>query len=160
MLAFIGTSELILAAFVGLLLFGGRLPEVMREVGKVWFGLRRSLNDIKRESGFDEAVRDIRRETEEISRETKDFRVSPYDWKQDLDPFAGPGKEEPVSEAKAEPADEEDQTPGESAPPQPKIDRKTPPHAVSREDAPPKPDTPTDGGSGSAPKAEEEPPKD
>lgn len=127
MMAFIGTSELILAAFVGLLLFGGNLPQVMREVGKVWFGLRRSLNEIKRESGFDEAVRDIKRETDDLARETKDFRVSPYDWKKDLDPFAGPGKEEPPTEAQTEPADAADG---------PK--RKTPPHAVSREDAPPK----------------------
>lgn len=138
MMAFIGTSELILAAFVGLLLFGGRLPEVMREVGKVWFGLRRSINDIKRESGFDEAVRDIQRETEEIHRETKDFRVSPYDWKKDLDPFAGPGKDEPASDAKAESGAEAEPSEDAQGPV-----RRTPPQAVSREDGPPATDPAT-----------------
>ncbi|MGB0951931.1 MAG: Sec-independent protein translocase subunit TatA/TatB [Planctomycetota bacterium] len=142
MIAFIGTSELILAAFVGLLLFGGRLPQVMREAGKVWFGLRRSLNELKRETGFDEAVRDIKRETDDLAREANDFRVSPYDWKKDLDPFAGPGKDEPVADAKTEPAEASEASAGtdpdvesaEKAPPK----RKTPPQAVSRDDVPPK----------------------
>ncbi len=95
MFAFIGSSELMLAALVGLLLFGGRLPEVLREVGKVWFRLRRSINDLKRESGLDEAIRDIRRETEAIS-----FR--PEDLQRELDPFAGPAKEEEPAKAKAD----------------------------------------------------------
>lgn len=94
-LAFIGSSELILAAFVGLLLFGGRLPEIMREVGKVWFGFRRSINDLKRETGFDEAIRDIKRETD-------DLRNVSQDWRQDMDPFAGPAKEEPAAEAETD----------------------------------------------------------
>lgn len=94
-MAFIGTTELVLAAVVGLLLFGGQLPEVMREIGKVWFGLRRSLNDLKRESGLDDAMRDIKRETE-------DLRSSSYEWRKDMDPFAGPAKEEPAADADAE----------------------------------------------------------
>ena len=99
MLAFIGSSELILAAFVGLLLFGGRLPEVMRELGKVWFGFRRSLNDLKRETGFDEAIRDIKRETD-------DLRTVSQDWRKDMDPFAGPGRDEPATDAEAAPESE------------------------------------------------------
>lgn len=117
-LAFIGSSELILAAFVGLLLFGGRLPEIMREVGKVWFGFRRSLNDLKRETGFDEAVRDIKRETD-------DLRNVSQDWRKDMDPFAGPAKEEPASEAETETTaegggagpSEEDSEPGDPGKP-------------------------------------------
>jgi len=100
-MAFIGTSELMLAAVVGLLLFGGRLPEVMREIGKVWFGLRRSLNDLKRESGLDDAMRDIKRETD-------DLRTASYDWRKDMDPFAGPAKEEPAAEAESETVAEEE----------------------------------------------------
>ena len=61
MLAFIGSSELVLAAFVGLLLFGGRLPEVMRQVGRAWITLRRALNELKRESGLDETLAEIER---------------------------------------------------------------------------------------------------
>jgi len=104
MVAFIGTSELMLAALVGLLLFGGKLPEVMREIGKVWFGLRRSLNDIKRESGLDDAMRDIKRETD-------DLRKASYDWSKDLDPFAGPAKKDPAAEAKTDVDAEVDPTP-------------------------------------------------
>lgn len=92
MMAFIGSTELVLAAVVGLLLFGGQLPEVMREIGKLWFSLRRSLNDLKRESGLDEAMRDIKRETD-------DLRTTSYEWRKDLDPFAGPAKEEPAADA-------------------------------------------------------------
>ena len=99
MMAFIGSTELVLAAVVGLLLFGGQLPEVMREIGKVWFGLRRSLNDLKRESGLDDAMRDIKRETD-------DLRTSSYEWRKDMDPFAGPAKNEPATEAQTDSADD------------------------------------------------------
>lgn len=111
MLAFIGSSELILAAFVGLLLFGGRLPDVMREVGKVWFGFRRSLNDLKRETGFDEAMRDIKRETD-------DLRNVSQDWRKDMDPFAGPGREEPPADAEAEAPPQDEAKPGASEEPE------------------------------------------
>lgn len=94
-MAFIGSTELVLAAVVGLLLFGGQLPEVMREIGKIWFGLRRSLNDLKRESGLDDAMRDIKRETD-------DLRTTSYEWRKDMDPFAGPAKDEPPTDADAE----------------------------------------------------------
>lgn len=94
-MAFIGSTELVLAAVVGLLLFGGQLPEVMREIGKIWFGLRRSLNDLKRESGLDDAMRDIKRETD-------DLRTTSYEWRKDMDPFAGPAKDEPATDADAE----------------------------------------------------------
>lgn len=103
-MAFIGTTELVLAAVVGLLLFGGQLPDVMREIGKVWFGLRRSLNDLKRESGLDDAMRDIKRETE-------DLRTSSYEWRKDMDPFAGPAKEEPAADAEVDVETEEKSEP-------------------------------------------------
>ena len=83
MIAFIGPSELTVAALVGLLLFGGKLPEVMRQVGRVWFGFRRSLNDLKRETGLEDALRDIRSETGGIRDIANDF-------KDGMDPFANP----------------------------------------------------------------------
>jgi len=103
-MAFIGSTELVLAAVVGLLLFGGQLPEVMREIGKVWFGLRRSINDLKRESGLEDAMRDIKRETE-------DLRTASYDWRKEMDPFAGPAKEEPATDVEAETETEDDAEP-------------------------------------------------
>jgi len=81
-LAFIGTMELALIALVGLLLFGGELPKVLGELGRVWIKLRRSVNEFKRESGIDEAMREIKRET--------DFRVEEPRWRRDMDHAAGP----------------------------------------------------------------------
>lgn len=63
-LAFIGTQELIVALVIGLLLFGGQLPSVLRDIGKLIFRARRSLDDLKRESGIDEAIHDIQREVQ------------------------------------------------------------------------------------------------
>lgn len=83
MIAFIGPPEITVIALVGLLLFGGKLPEVMRQVGRVWFGFRRSLNDLKRETGLEDALRDIRSETGGIRDIANDF-------KEGMDPFAGP----------------------------------------------------------------------
>jgi Sec-independent protein translocase protein TatA len=91
MIAFIGPSELTIAALVGLLLFGGKLPEVMRQVGRVWFGFRRSLNDLKRETGLEDALRDIKRETGGIRDIANDF-------KDGMDPFAGPNPKWPSTE--------------------------------------------------------------
>lgn len=91
MIAFIGPSELTIAALVGLLLFGGKLPEVMRQVGRVWFGFRRSLNDLKRETGLEDALRDIKRETGGIRDIANDF-------KDGMDPFAGPAPKWPSTE--------------------------------------------------------------
>ena len=92
MIAFIGPSELTIAALVGLLLFGGKLPEVMRQVGRVWFGFRRSLNDLKRETGLEDALRDIRRETGGIRDVAKDFR-------QDMNPFTDSSSKWPSTES-------------------------------------------------------------
>ena len=102
MIAFIGPSELTIAAVVGLLLFGGKLPEVMRQVGRVWFGFRRSLNDLKRETGLEDALRDIRQETGGIRDIANEF-------KNDLDPFASapPSKWPPADKDEAEDAEVE-----------------------------------------------------
>mgnify|MGYP002854642308 CR=1 FL=1 len=46
----LGTGELILIAFVVLLLFGGKkLPELMQGIGKGVRGFKKGLNDIKDE---------------------------------------------------------------------------------------------------------------
>ena len=47
-LAFLGMgfAELLVIGFVGLLVFGGRLPEVMRSVGRAYGKLRQGMNDL------------------------------------------------------------------------------------------------------------------
>ena len=108
MLAFISSSELMVAAVVGLLLFGGRLPEVMKQVGRAWVMLRRALNELKRETGLDEALNEIRREADigDLS-----------DWRTSMDHAAGPAREDSPAEAQVDeptPPEPEAESGGES----------------------------------------------
>lgn len=61
----IGYGELLLIAVAGVLLFGKRLPEVASQAGAQLTKLRRSLQDIKHETGMDHEVRKIQRTIEE-----------------------------------------------------------------------------------------------
>ena len=45
----LGPTEMIVIAIVGLLLFGRRLPEVGRQVGKSFFEFKRGLGDLQGE---------------------------------------------------------------------------------------------------------------
>lgn len=56
----IGTGELMVILVAALLLFGGRLPEVARNLG-------RSVADLKR--GFAESAKPLREAREEVERE-------------------------------------------------------------------------------------------
>jgi len=58
----VGSGELLLILVVALLLFGGRLPEVARSLG-------RSLGTLKQ--GFDDAMRPMR----EIDKPVADFKA-------------------------------------------------------------------------------------
>lgn len=128
-LAFIGATELIVIGVIGLLLFGGDLPKVMADLGRIWVKLRRAVNEFKRESGIDEAVREIKRES--------DLRLEEPRWRREMDHSAGPARDaapqetevdaaaaaaEPTAPAAApDPADERppDTGPSERAPGQP-----------------------------------------
>ena len=91
-LAFIGTPEIVVALVIGLLLFGGQLPAVLRDIGKLVFRARRSLSDLKRESGIDDAIHDIQREVDDAQSEVSDLYKS-------VDPAAGPVSREPPQDA-------------------------------------------------------------
>jgi sec-independent protein translocase protein TatA len=45
----VGTSEMVLVGIVALMLFGSRLPEVARKMGGTYRGLKRSVDDFKKE---------------------------------------------------------------------------------------------------------------
>ncbi len=45
----VGTSEMILVGIVALMLFGSRLPEVARKMGGTYRGLKKSVDEFKRE---------------------------------------------------------------------------------------------------------------
>jgi len=53
-----GTMEMLVIGVVGLLMFGRRLPEVGRSLGKTFFEVRRGMNDIKREMDVAEELAD------------------------------------------------------------------------------------------------------
>jgi Sec-independent protein translocase protein TatA len=89
-LAFVSTGELVVVVVIGLLLFGGDLPRLLKDFGKVWVKMRRSVNEFKRESGIDEAMTEIRRQT--------DFRLEEPRWRREMDHAAGPARAEPPQE--------------------------------------------------------------
>jgi len=57
-------SEILVAGLVGLLLFGGNLPKVAAEAARWMVGIRRSLNDLRRESGIEREFENAKREVE------------------------------------------------------------------------------------------------
>ena len=73
-LAFISGTEVFLALAIGLLLFGGKLPGVLKDVGLFFFKAKRSLEDLRQESGVDEAIRDIQQEAEDVRSNIPDWR--------------------------------------------------------------------------------------
>jgi Sec-independent protein translocase protein TatA len=107
-LAFIGGIELVWVLILGLLLFGGRLPDVAKDMGRMFFKAKRSLDEIRRDSGIDEAIRDLERETKDLDRKARDFASEAKsaastvpDWRQNLDPSVGPDKIEASAETEA-----------------------------------------------------------
>ncbi len=96
-LAFIGSTELVLIVVVGLLLFGGELPKVLGDVARIWIRLKRSVNEFRRESGIDEAMRDIQRETT--------IRLEEPRWRRDMDHSVGPASGTEPTDAAVSPDD-------------------------------------------------------
>lgn len=95
-LAWVSGSEIVVAGLVGLLLFGGRLPEVAKDFGRVLFRLRRSMDDLRRESGIDETLRELERESRDLNR---DVYIPPKAIQPDLEE---PQKQLPAQEAPSE----------------------------------------------------------
>jgi Sec-independent protein translocase protein TatA len=61
----VGMSEILVIGIFGVLLFGKRLPEVASQAGAQLVKFRRSLQQVKAESGMDQEVHKIRRAFEE-----------------------------------------------------------------------------------------------
>ena len=88
----IGFPELCVLAFVGLALYGGRLPEVMRSLGAAYRKLRNSVETLTRETS--DVGRDVQRQLPRI-----------YEPKPPKDPAALPKKPaSPAAPAGAAPA--------------------------------------------------------
>jgi Sec-independent protein translocase protein TatA len=61
----LGFPELLVIGIAGILLFGKRLPEVAGQAGQQLVKLRRSLQQVRTETGMDQEVRKIQRTLEE-----------------------------------------------------------------------------------------------
>jgi sec-independent protein translocase protein TatA len=57
----LGTTELMVVAFVSLLIFGNRLPSVMRSLGKSVTEFKKGINDV--EDDIDKAVTSEKKST-------------------------------------------------------------------------------------------------
>jgi Sec-independent protein translocase protein TatA len=107
-LAFIGGTEIFWVLLIGLMLFGGKLPDVAKDMGKMFFKARRSLEEIRRESGIDGAIRDLEKESRDLNRAAQDLKTDlnqahpEPDWRQSIDHSAGPGAEVEVAEVESE----------------------------------------------------------
>jgi TatA/E family protein of Tat protein translocase len=61
----ISPQELIVVAVVAVIVFGQRLPQVAGEAAATVQKLKRALNDLRRDSGIDNEIRNARREIEQ-----------------------------------------------------------------------------------------------
>lgn len=119
--AWISGGEIFLLLMVGLLLFGGKLPEVAKDVGRLFLRARRALDDIRRESGIDETLRDLERESRALDSGIPDFSRSSRTEAPPQKPVVPPpGKDVPsAQDAGGKPAENEtgDETKPREAPP-------------------------------------------
>jgi Sec-independent protein translocase protein TatA len=61
----LGFSELMIVVVAAILIFGKRLPEVASQAGQQLAKFRRSLQDLKNETGIDSEMRKIQRDIQE-----------------------------------------------------------------------------------------------
>ncbi len=106
---FIGGTEIFWVILIGLMLFGGKLPDVAKDLGQIFFRAKRTLHEVRKESGIDDALKEIRREAQDLQRESqavdRSFReaatVAEAKAKA-LDLSAGPGGKEEVEDVENE----------------------------------------------------------
>lgn len=67
-LAFLGYQEIAIILVVGLLLYGRRLPEVGRQVGRTIQEFRRGLNQLRSEIDRDDSLREARGALDDFKR--------------------------------------------------------------------------------------------
>jgi sec-independent protein translocase protein TatA len=63
----LGGPEFLIILIVGLILFGGRLPDVGKSVGKSLIEFRKGLRDLKKDIGLDE-VSDLRKDLGQLTQ--------------------------------------------------------------------------------------------
>src|SRR5690349_6914603 len=72
----LGATEIVVILVVAILIFGPRLPQVAAEAAGWVMKLKRSLNDLRRDSGIDREISEVRRQVENaVPREVRSFNV-------------------------------------------------------------------------------------
>jgi Sec-independent protein translocase protein TatA len=106
----LGFTEIVLIAIVAILVFGKRLPEVATQTFRQVAKLRRGLEDLRRESGLDRELRDVRGALNDLAREASIPPSSPAGtaWRERAEPRLV--EPEPPAQPKRE-------APGEGLPP-------------------------------------------
>lgn len=70
----LGPTEIVVILVVAILIFGPRLPQVAAEFGGWIVKFRRSVNDLRRDSGIDREIMEVRRQVENaVPREVRSF---------------------------------------------------------------------------------------
>jgi len=65
----LGFSEVVLIAIVAILVFGKRLPEVATQTFKQVAKVRRGLDDLRRETGIDRELHEVRGAFQDLARQ-------------------------------------------------------------------------------------------
>lgn len=65
----LGLGETVLVVLLAVLVFGRRLPEVVVQGVRTLHKVKRSLEDLRRETGVDAELREMRRTLREVERE-------------------------------------------------------------------------------------------
>ena len=67
--------EVVVVAVVAVLIFGKRLPEVLVQMGRQFYKLKRALADLRRESGIDRELSELRRNFDDMERSVRDYTI-------------------------------------------------------------------------------------
>ena len=70
----LGPTEIVVILVVAILIFGERLPQVAAEAAGWIVKLKRGINDLRRDSGIDREISEVRRQVENaVPREVRHF---------------------------------------------------------------------------------------
>lgn len=116
-------SEALVVVVLAVLIFGRRLPEVAVQAMRGFQRLRRSLEDLRRETGVDAELREVRRTLREVEREAQVEdplrlpREPRREWARSLLPREAPAQAAPVEPGSEAAASEAPAVPPSEPPP-------------------------------------------